>query len=333
MKIGITIGDVNGIGIEVMIKSLRKLYLQNTYHNTKYIIFGNSKSIAEYLKFNYITGKVQNYQLILDFGTFNIYEIEKYSPVELGKVSAAAGKLAAESVIIAAKSSLNNEIDAIVTMPLNKESIHLAGIEFPGHTELIASLCGINTPLMVLFENNFRVALLTIHEPLRCIPDLITKERIYEISHIFANSLINDFGVTPKVAVLGLNPHAGENGDIGTEEKEIISPALVELSKQGLDISGPFAADGFFARHEHLNYNGIIAMYHDQGLIPLKFASKGNGVNFTSGLPIIRTSPDHGTAFSLAGKNMADETSAYQAIIAAIEIYENRKRLNKVYSK
>jgi 4-hydroxythreonine-4-phosphate dehydrogenase len=331
MKIGITIGDINGIGIEVMIKSLRKLYLQNAYNNIEFIIYGNSQSLNEYLNICNITAKVHNNQLITDFGTFNIYEIEEYSPVELGKVSATAGKLAAESVIIAAKSAINSEIDAIVTMPLNKESIHLAGIEFPGHTELIASLCGIKTPLMVLFENNFRVALLTIHEPLRKVPDLITKERIHEISHIFANSLKYDFGVVPKIAVLGLNPHAGENGDIGTEEKEIISPAIEELSIQGLNISGPFASDGFFARHEHLNYNGIIAMYHDQGLIPLKYASKGNGVNFTAGLPIIRTSPDHGTAFPLAGKNIADETSAYQSIIAAIEINGNRKRLEKFY--
>jgi 4-hydroxythreonine-4-phosphate dehydrogenase len=331
MKIGITIGDINGIGIEVMIKSLRKFHLQSKYKNIEFIIYGNSKSINEYLEKCNIEDNVQNKLLILDFRTFNIFNVEPFSPIEFGKVSASAGKLAAESVICAAKSAINSDIDAIVTMPLNKESIHLAGIDFPGHTELIASLCGIKTPLMILFSENFRVALLTIHEPLRRVPDLVTKERIFEIANIFSNSLKNDFGVEPKIAVLGLNPHAGENGNIGTEENEIISPAIEELINNGLNISGPFASDGFFARHEHNNYNGIIAMYHDQGLIPLKYASKGNGVNFTAGLPIIRTSPDHGTAFPLAGKNIADESSAYQAIIAVIEIFENRKRIEKFY--
>ena len=326
MKIGITIGDVNGIGIEVMIKSLKRFLIQNTNKSIEFIIFGNGKSINEYLEKSNIQGKVLNNQLILDFGTFDIFNIKDYSPVEFGQVSASAGKLAAESVIIAAKSAIKSEIDAMVTMPLNKESIHLAGIDFPGHTELIASLCGIKTPLMILFSENFRVALLTIHEPLRRVPDLVTKERIYEIAKIFAYSLNIDFGLEPKIAVLGLNPHAGENGNIGTEENEIISPAINELIKQGMNISGPYPSDGFLARHEHNNYNGIIAMYHDQGLIPLKYASRGNGVNFTAGLPIIRTSPDHGTAFSLAGKNIANETSSYQAIIAAIEIYENRNR-------
>lgn len=326
MKIGITIGDVNGIGIEVMIKSLKRFLILNNNKSIEFIIFGNGKSINEYLEKSNIQGEVLNNQLILDFGAFDIFNIKDYSPVEFGQVSAPAGKLAAESVIIAAQSALKSEIDAMVTMPLNKESIHLAGIDFPGHTELIASLCGIKTPLMILFSENFRVALLTIHEPLRRVPDLVTKERIYEITKIFAYSLNIDFGLEPKIAVLGLNPHAGENGNIGTEENDIISPAINELIKQGMNVSGPFASDGFFARHEHNNYNGIIAMYHDQGLIPLKYASKGNGVNFTAGLPIIRTSPDHGTAFSLAGKNIADETSSYQALIAAIEIYKNRNR-------
>ncbi len=326
MKIVFTTGDCNGIGLEVLAKGLLKLEEKRFNKQIDFTIIGNKKTIVEYyekIKFPYqINGNslhIGNKQLI-------IIDNEYYSPVEFGKETIAAGKLAAHSIEKAISMVLTNEFNAMVTLPISKAVIHKAGWKFTGHTEMLAARCNVSKPLMLLCSNKIRVGLLTIHVPLLEVPKLITKKIIQEISIIFHNSLIKDFAINkPKIALLGLNPHAGENGDIGKEEQEIIIPAINNIKTDyNINLSGPFPADGFFAHKDYLNYDGILAMYHDQGLIPLKLLANGTGVNFTANLPIVRTSPDHGTAYQIAGKNLADGNSVAEAIIMAFKIAENR---------
>ena len=252
-----------------------------------------------------------------------------YTPVEFGRESAEAGRLAVGSIEKAYEMLAAGKYGAMLTLPISKHSIHLAGCRFPGHTEMLASLCNTSNPLMILFSAKFRVALATVHVPLRDVAGLLTEELIIGKTRQFNLSLMQDFGIgQPKIAVLGLNPHAGEEGDLGSEEIAVIMPAVKSLVYQGIDADGPFPADGFFARKMHRQYDGVLAMYHDQGLIPLKLEARG-GVNFTAGLPVVRTSPDHGTAFAIAGKGIADESGTLNALLAAERICKARRRFHE----
>ncbi|GAB5464704.1 MAG: hypothetical protein Kapaf2KO_01400 [Candidatus Kapaibacteriales bacterium] len=282
------------------------------------------KDYAEHLGYSLVEEK-ENY-FLLDSEPFQLIECVTSPELSFGTVSKDAGLLAGESIEKGVASCLANEIDALVTLPIQKESLYLAGWTYPGHTEMIAARCGSNNPLMIMEHQGLRVTLLTLHISVSEIPKYITSYRIDTIVKGFDKTLKRDFAVTnPKIALLSLNPHAGENGNIGTEEIDIYLDAIEELRKENITIEGPFAADGFFAHGAYKNYDGVVASYHDQGLTPLKLLANGGGVNFTGGLSIVRTSPDHGTAMDIAGKGMANPQSLIDAFDLAIEIVNNRK--------
>jgi 4-hydroxythreonine-4-phosphate dehydrogenase len=243
-----------------------------------------------------------------------------------GQPSKQAGRgalLALKQVVEDAKEGM---LDAIVTGPIDKNTIH--GEEFPyrGHTEYLTETFGAGESLMLMVGNNLRVGLVTEHVSIKEIASLITKERVELKIRLLEMSLKKDFLISkPKIAVLGLNPHAGDEGLLGSEENDVIRPVIADLKNKGKVIFGPYAADGFFAAHQHVKYDGILAMYHDQGLVAFKTLAFEDGVNFTAGLPVVRTSPDHGTAYNIAGKNLADESSLRQAIYTACDIVKNRQ--------
>jgi 4-hydroxythreonine-4-phosphate dehydrogenase len=254
-----------------------------------------------------------------------IIEITSDATLRIGEIDARAGRLAGDAIIHAAEMTMGGDADAIVTMPISKRGLNAGGHDFPGHTEMLASIAG-GEPLMMLMTRGLRVAIVTIHAPLRDVPDMITWPRIELCARQLVSSLQRDFGVErPAIAVLGLNPHAGETGLIGREEVEIIAPTLQALCAEGMNLEGPLPADGFFARFTPGEYDAVLAMYHDQGLIPLKLFARGAGVNYTAGLPIVRTSPDHGTAFTIAGSGTASERSVVEAVEIAVEVVANRK--------
>lgn len=323
MKLAVSCGDLNGIGLECFFKAL----LNYHFNEISFHLFCNIETLKSYISqleiFKNLI-EIKDNSIIINNNLIKIISFGNEFPVRFGRTTFEAGLHAIESIELATRNVISKEYDAILTLPISKESCRLAGLKFNGHTEFIASMCQVKQPLMILFYNNLRVALQTIHVPIKDVPNLIIKNKIVEKLEIFYKSLSLDFAVNPKIAVLGLNPHSGENGLIGNEEILEIIPSINELSNKGYDIYGPFAADGFFASNSYNKYSGIFAMYHDQGLIPLKFYSKGEAVNFTAGLPIIRTSPDHGTAFDISGLGIARYESTLNAIIAAKEIYFNR---------
>ena len=323
MKIAITTGDVNGIGIEIMIKALQNF---SNPDSVEFVFYGSVNIIKQWLEIIDNTITIEDNYLFIGNNKVLIQEISTSYQIEIGKVSIEAGRHAAEALELCVSDTLREINDALVTLPIAKEAIYLAGWKYPGHTEMLADRCGITDPLMILFKDNLRSALVTIHSSLRKVADLISEKSVLNSIEKFEKSLKMDFGIaTPKIAVLGLNPHAGENGNIGTEEIEHIIPAINSAQNSGINCEGPFPADGFFAHQLYKNYDGYLAMYHDQGLIPLKLLAAGGGVNFTAGLPIVRTSPDHGTAFGIAGKNIANHQSLLDSITAAIDIVKNRK--------
>ncbi len=328
MKIIISCGDLNGIGVEALIKSFELIkYYSKDVSNIDFYLASNSNSIKEYIQLCKLNAQVIGNKLLIEDYSIEIIDIHDYFPLQLGKLTSKAGAAAYESIVYSAKSVLDGKFDAILTLPISKEAIYLAGVNFSGHTEILAEICHISHPLMILFDKNIRVALATIHIPLKEVHYELTCSKIITCAKKFNHSLRSDFGIgNPKIAVLSLNPHAGENGKIGHEENEIIIPAIQKLKAMDIDASGPFASDGFFAYEEYKNFDGIISMYHDQGLIPLKLLSKGAGVNFTAGLPIVRTSPDHGTGYQIAGKNLADAQSTLNAIFELQNIVLNRKK-------
>ncbi len=327
MKLIVSIGDINGIGLEIFLKAVNQVFSENL--NIDFTLSGNKKSINEYislikdkLNFNCF---VEN-DIHINNHKIEIKEIDTYSPIYFGKISPIAGKLAGESIELSAKEVLNGNYDAILTLPINKDAFNLANNNFPGHTEFLASICNVDSPLMILCSQGINVALVTIHEAIKNVPNLITTDILNIRFQQFFNSLVQDFAyAAPKIAVLSLNPHAGENGKFGSEELDTIIPAIKNSYLKD-HLFGPFPADGFFAHGSYKNYSGVLAMYHDQGLIPLKLLADGGGVNFTANLPIVRTSPDHGTAFEISGQGVADHKSTYEAIILAKEIFMKRKK-------
>lgn len=247
---------------------------------------------------------------------------------EAGQCTQAGGAAALSALERAVSDLREGLIDVLVTCPISKDAIHGEEFSFPGHTEFLESRVGDGSKaMMIMAGENLRVALVTIHKSLADVSGNITKETVYDSIARFNKSLISDFGIhSPRIAVLSLNPHAGDNGVIGTEDNEIIEPAIAEAYKKHIFAFGPYAADGFFGSGNYRKFDGVLAMYHDQGLIPFKLLAAERGINFTAGMPVVRTSPDHGTAFDIAGKGEADPQSLREAIYMALDIYRNRLR-------
>ena len=326
IKVGITQGDINGISYEVILKTLEDSRIAELCTP---IIYGSPK-VASYhrkmLNLNANLNQINKAEEAQEKKANIINCCGEEVKVEVGLSTTQAGEAAFNALERATKDLKEGKIDVLVTAPINKNNIQSNSFSFPGHTEYLESLFGNKgDALMVLADENIRIAVVTGHVPVSKIASCLTQENILKKIKQFNKSLIEDFGIfKPRIAVLGLNPHAGDKGVIGKEEEEIISPAIKQALNEGITCFGPLPADGFFGSNGQAHYDGILAMYHDQGLIPFKTIAMDNGVNFTAGLSVVRTSPDHGTAYDLAGKNMASENSFRQALYMALDIYKNR---------
>jgi 4-hydroxythreonine-4-phosphate dehydrogenase len=256
-----------------------------------------------------------------------IVPAETSAPVQMGEVSAQAGQAAYEAIVRAVTAARAGEFDAIATAPVNKLAFSLAGLPWKGHTDLLAHLCGAPRVAMLFYSPALVVVLATVHVPLRDVPRLLTVERLLETIELTAEWLPLVTPRRPRIAVAGLNPHAGENGLLGSEDDDVIAPVVAEARKRGFDVSGPFPADTVFVRASRGEFDAVVACYHDQGLIPVKLLAFGEAVNVTIGLPIVRTSVDHGTAFDIAGKGVANEGSMVQAVLLAARLARARKLL------
>ena len=325
-KIGITIGDINGIGPEVIIKTLRDSRLLKYFTP---VIYGSTKVLSYYRKslhledFQY--GQVKQENGVRDKKVNVVNCWQEMIEISAGSDTKEAGNAALLSLQKAVKDLKEKRIDALVTGPINKNNIQSDAFRFPGHTEYFTESFDARGSLMLMVSDDLKVGVATGHVPLKDVHKKINKELLKSKLHILIASLKNDFGRSkPKVAVLGLNPHAGEGGLLGQEEHDIIRPIVEEFKNKGNLVFGPFPADGFFGKGEFKKFDGILAMYHDQGLIPFKTMAYQSGVNYTAGLPIIRTSPDHGTAYSIAGKSIADESSMRSALMMAYDIFKSR---------
>ena len=325
--IAITIGDFNGVGPEVTLKSIASKEVQKRIQP---VLIGSMEIFryyAQQLKLDLELVEADSAKKIKT-GTIPVITVQPVTmkQLQIGKTAPDAGVCAGIAIERAIKMCMEKEADAMVTAPVSKEALHFAGYNFPGQTEMLAMLTRSDRVTMMLLSSTMRVALATVHIPIRKVSENLFIDRIVEKLDTVSASLKNDLGIAkPSIAVLGLNPHAGENGAIGTEEREVIIPAIKKAQEKGINAAGPFQADGFFATRSYKNYDAILAMYHDQGLIPLKMSGFDEGVNFSAGLKIIRTSPDHGTAFDIAGKNMANPGSMTAAIELAASIIEQRK--------
>lgn len=329
IKVGITQGDPNGIGYEIIFKAVAEEGITDLFTP---VIFGIPE-IAEKAKqkFSFQNIKlhvVKNASEIKD-GKINLVDIDSnFSDITPGAISKESGETAVKALEEAVKALKSGKIDLLVTAPISKEACQSESFNFPGHTEFLTDRLGNGEEeaLMILCNNNLRVALLTKHIPISQIPENITKEKIEDHVEKFSQSLKMDFGIIrPTIAVLSLNPHAGDGGVIGQEEETIIKPAIEELQQKGVLAFGPFPADGFFGHESYKKFDGIMAMYHDQGLAPFKTLATSGGVNFSAGLPYVRTSPDHGTALDIAWEGKADAKSMREAIYMAIDVWRRRK--------
>lgn len=326
LRVAITHGDTNGIGYEIIFKTFSEPAMLELCTP---IIYGSPKVAAYHRNalgiqgnFTIINSAAEAHNNKVNLLTTFDQEIK----VDLGNPSKEAGMASLAALKKAMADYKEGLFDVLVTAPINKNNIQSDDFHFCGHTEYIEERAGNgDKALMILLNDMLRVALVTTHLPIRDVAAAITKESIIEKATIFHNSLKRDFRISnPRIAVLALNPHAGDDGLLGREEQEIIIPAIKELSDNGIRAFGPYAADGFFGHESYTAFDGVLAMYHDQGLAPFKCLDLGNGVNFTAGLPIVRTSPDHGTAYDIAGKNMADESSFRNAIYLALDVFRNR---------
>nr|WKN35338.1 4-hydroxythreonine-4-phosphate dehydrogenase PdxA [Tunicatimonas sp. TK19036] len=329
LVIGISLGDVNGVGPEVIIKALSDKRILNQMTP---IVFGSAKVISYYRKqcnldqFNFMTIKDLD---SIAFGKVNVYNCwQETVEIQEGKVTEPAGKAAWQALEQATQALQSDVVAALVTAPINKNNIQNEEFSFPGHTEYLAKTFEVEEHLMFLVHENLRIGVVTGHIPLHQVSQKITRSKVRLKIKIMEESLKTDFGILkPKIAVLGLNPHAGEEGLLGSEEQDILLPVINELKNKGKLIYGPFPSDGFFGAFQHQQFDGVLAMYHDQGLIPFKTLAFEKGVNFTAGLPIVRTSPDHGTAYNIAGKNQANEASMREALYLACDIVRQRQEL------
>ncbi|HJG76894.1 4-hydroxythreonine-4-phosphate dehydrogenase PdxA [Phocaeicola barnesiae] len=327
IRIGITHGDINGVGYEVILKAFSDPTMLELCTP---IIYGSPKVAAYHRKAMDIqtTFSIVNSRADIQDGRVNILNCtEDELKVELTKPTAEAGKAALSALEKALQDYREGVFDVLVTAPINKHTIQSDTFHFPGHTEYIEERVGKGEKaLMILLKDDFRVALVTGHIPVSEISRTLTKELIMEKMAIFHRSLKQDFGIdSPRIAVLSLNPHAGDEGLIGTEEQTVIIPAMQEMMAKGVLCFGPYPADGFMGSGNYAHFDGILAMYHDQGLAPFKALAMDEGVNFTAGLPIVRTSPAHGTAYDIAGQGIASEDSFRQAIYVALDVFRNRQ--------
>ena len=334
VRVGITHGDVNGIGYEIIIKTLQDQRLMELY---TIVVYGSSK-VASYHR------KVLN---INDFNFNLVKKVDQAHPrrpnivnihdeeikIDLGKSTSVAGELALLSLEAACEDLQKDIIDVVVTAPINKKNIQSPGFAFPGHTEYLAKKFNTDNYLMLMITNALRIGVVTGHIPLCTVKDALTEELILQKIQVMNLSLMRDFGIVkPRIAVLALNPHAGDDGLLGIEEKTVIKPAIDKAFDQNILAYGPYPADGFFGSSNFKNFDGILAMYHDQGMVPFKLMSFDEGVNFTAGLPVIRTSPAHGTAYDLAGKNEASPEAFRNALYLAGDIFMHRLEYDELHA-
>ena len=311
-SLALTAGDPAGIGPEVVLKALSA----PDRPPAAVIVYGPMAVLLD---------RAARFGLKApqDLGA-RLVDVPLDGPVELGRTSAAAGRAAAAAVLRAVADAREGRVQALVTAPLNKESLNAAGHPWPGHTEMLADAAGTPDVAMMFVGGGLRVALLTIHRPLRTVADAVTIDEVRRVTRLVHRELPR-FGVSaPRIALCGLNPHAGEHGLLGREEEQVLIPAVADLRREGLDVSGPFPADSLFVRAKRGEFDAVIAGYHDQGLIPVKLAAFGHAVNVTLGLPFVRTSVDHGTGFDIVDKGTADATSLVEAMKVAVDLARSR---------
>ncbi len=324
--VGISVGDINGIGIEIILKTFEDKRMLDFCTP---VIFASNRLISYHKKnlklHNTIFG-INSLDKIADTKINLMNSWSEEVKIELGKSTEIGGKYAYKSLEAATNALRNNQIDVLLTAPISKENIQSEEFNFPGHTEYLeGNLEG--KSLMILMSDTLRVGLITGHIPISKVSESITPALIKEKVDIMYHSLKQDFSITkPKIAILGLNPHCGDHGIIGDEDDVIIRPTIAEIKESGKLVFGPYAADGFFGSETYKKFDGVLAMYHDQGLAPFKALSFGNGVNFTAGLNKVRTSPDHGTGFDIAGKNNANPSSFKEALFTSLQIFKSRKQ-------
>ena len=331
--LGFSAGDINGIGIELIIKTLSDSRIVELFTP---VIFASNKVINFYRKS--IPEINFNFTSLRDFNKLNTKQINIYNcwdeevVVNPGELNETGGKYAIKSLKAATDALRDGVIDALITAPIHKKNVHSSEFPFTGHTPFFKDYFEQQDVVMILAAGDFRVGLVTEHVALKDVANYITRENILSKINILHASLRRDFNIEkPKIAVLALNPHAGDEGLIGSEEIENIRPAVVEAKHYNMIVSGPFSADAFFARNYQNRFDAVLAMYHDQGLIPLKSLAFGEGINFTAGLPVVRTSPDHGTALDIAGKNKADTASFTAATFGALDLIKNRSYFDEIH--
>lgn len=325
-RIGITLGDINGVGPEVVIKALADNRLLNLITP---VIYGSAKTLSYYKKA--LNVEEFSYTQVRTKGQFTPKHINVVNcwddtlEINPGKASKETGKASFNALKQACEELKEGLIDALVTAPIDKHSIHSEEFPFKGHTEFLTQTFGAQESVMFMISDTIRIGLVTEHVPIKDVAALIVRERIEAKLKIMEQSLRKDFNIPkPKIAVLGLNPHAGDGGLIGSEDEQIIKPLINDLRNKGKLVFGPYPSDGFFGTGQYSKYDAVLAMYHDQGLAPFKTLAFESGINFTAGLSIVRTSPDHGTGYGIVGKNLASEVSTRQAIYSAVEILKNR---------
>ena len=336
IRVAITLGDINGIGPEIILKTFA---VQEMLELCTPVIFGASKTLTYHRKA--INAQPLQLNVCRDIaavkaGAVNVMEVtDPEAKIDLGQPSKQAGEVARVSLEAATRALVAGDVDVLVTAPINKDNIHGPQFDFKGHTDYLEAVAGEpHKALMILCNDTLRVALVTTHLPLAQVPQAITADAVLEKLRAFDLSLKRDFALTtPRIAVLSLNPHAGENGLLGTEEADAIAPAIQRASdEEKILCFGPYPADGFFGNEQQRHFDGVLAMYHDQGLAPFKTLAMNEGVNFTAGLPFVRTSPDHGTGYDIAGQGVASEESLRHAIYAAIDIARNRARWDEAHA-
>lgn len=330
--IGFSAGDLNGIGLELIIKSLSDPRMLEFFIP---VVFASNKVINFYRK--NIPDINFNFTSLKDFSKLNPKQVnilncwEEDIAISPGELTETGGQYAIKSLLAATNALKSGQINALVTAPIHKKNVHTTDFPYTGHTPFFMDFFLQKDVVMLLAAGNFRVGLVTEHVALKDVAAHITKENILSKINILHASLKRDFNIEkPKIAVLALNPHAGDEGLIGTEETEIIRPAIIEAKHHNMIVMGPYSADAFFARGYQNRFDAVLAMYHDQGLIPLKSLAFGEGINYTAGLPVVRTSPDHGTAFDIAGQNKADVSSFHAAIFGALDILKNQKFYDEI---
>jgi len=333
IKVGISIGDINGVGLEIIIKTLANPDILKTCIP---VIYGSSKIVSYHKN---IVGLDQfNFHSVRSGDRFRDDKVnvvncwDENVNITLGKLTEEGGKFAYISLDKAVNALKENQIDALVTAPINKKAMQMANFPHPGHTEYLTKEFGFKQSLMLMVKDDLRVGVVTGHIPVKEIAQTLTKDLVKAKLKMLNNSLKKDFGIErPTIALLGLNPHASDDGVMGEEEEKIIRPVIIEAKKKGVIVMGPYPADGFFGAMEYKKFDGVLAMYHDQGLVPFKTLAFGEGVNFTAGINIVRTSPDHGTAYDIAGKNEARIDSFRQALFLAVDVARNREEYDDAH--